>query len=141
VLSPVDIALYLRGLPVFERLTARQLMDLAKLVREEKHPPDAVVVREGEYSDGMYVIVEGTVSITKGGKPLSELGPKDFFGEIATLEGSSRSATARSRERLRLLCIRRDDLLRLMEELPAIAIGICESLSRRVRELSDRVVA
>ena len=70
----------------------------------------------------------------------TELGPNDFFGEIAVFEGATRSANVVNRgEEVSLLRLGRDDLLSLMEELPAIAICICQTLSRRVRDLTERV--
>ena len=141
VLSPVEIALHLKSLPLFEGLTIRQLMDLANEVREEQHGAGTIVVREGEPGDCLYLIVEGQVRVTRGEMLLREQGPKSFFGEIAVLEGENRTATITTTTPVRFLCLGRDDLLRLMEELPAIAIGICQTLSRRVSELTGRVRA
>ncbi len=141
VLNPVEIALHLKSLPLFERLTTRQLMNLANEVREEQHDAGAVVFREGDPGDCLYLIVEGQVRVTRGAMLLREQGPKSFFGEIAVLEGENRTATVAAATRVRLLRLDRDDLLRLMEELPAIAIGICQTLSGRVSELTGRVRA
>jgi hypothetical protein len=141
VLNPVEIALHLKSLPLFERLTTRQLMNLANEVREEQHDSGAIVFREGEPGDCLYLIVEGQVRVTRGETLLREQGPKSFFGEIAVLEGENRTATVVTTTPVRFLRLDRDDLLRLMDELPAIAIGICQTLSRLVRELSGRVQA
>jgi len=140
VLNPVERALLLRGVPLFEGLTTRQLMNVADVVAEEVHPPKTVVCREGEYSDCMYIIVTGTVDVTTGNTVLTHLGPNDFFGEIAIFEGATRSANVVTREEaVSLLRLDRDDLMSLMEELPGIAICICQTLSRRVRDLTERV--
>ena len=139
VLNPVEIALHLKSLPLFEELTARQLMNLANEVREEQHAAGTLVFREGEPGDCLYLIVEGQVRVTRGETLLREQGPKSFFGEIAVLEGENRTATITTTTPVRFLRLDRDDLLRLMEELPAIAIGICQTLSRRISELTDRV--
>ncbi len=139
VLTPVEIMLHLRSLPIFEGLTTRQLMDLAVAVSEEDFAAGATVVREGEFSDGLYLVVDGRVQISKGGRELQELGPGSFFGEIAIFEGAARSATAQVIVPTCLLRLGRGELLRLMEEFPGIAIGVCQNLSHRVRDLSDRV--
>ena len=141
VLDPVEIALHLKSLPLFEGLTTRQLMDLANEVREEQHNADTVIFREGDPGNCLYLIVEGQVRVTRGETLLRDQGPKSFFGEIAVLEGENRTATVTANTPVRFLRLDRDDLLRLMEELPAIAIGICQSLSRRVSELTGRVRA
>jgi hypothetical protein len=140
VLTPVERAMVLRSVPLFEGMTTRQLMNVAEVVGQEVHPPHTIVSREGEYSDCMYIIVEGRVAITKGDTVLNELGANDFFGEIAVFEGTTRSADVTTRdEPVSLLRLGRDDLLSLMEELPGIAICICQTLSRRVRSLTERV--
>lgn len=112
---------------------------VADEVREEVHPPGTVVVREWDADDCLYLIVEGTVRITTGETLLAEMGVDSFFGEIAVLDGDRRTATVTTAERVRLLRLDRNDLLRLMEELPAIAICICQTLSKKVRELTVRV--
>jgi len=139
VLNPIEIALHLKSLPLFEGLTTRQLMNLVHEVREEQHEAGTVVFQEGEPGDCLYLIVEGQVRVTRGETLLREQGPKSFFGEIAVLEGENRTATITTTSRVQFLRLDRDDLLRLMEDLPAIAIGICQTLSRRVSELTGRV--
>jgi CRP-like cAMP-binding protein len=114
-------------------------MNLVNEVREEQHEAGTVVFREGEPGDCLYLIVEGQVRVTRGETLLREQGPKSFFGEIAVLEGENRTATITTTSRVQFLRLDRDDLLRLMEDLPAIAIGICQTLSRRVSELTGRV--
>jgi hypothetical protein len=141
VLTPVETMLHLRSLPIFERLTTRQLMDLALAVSEEGYAAGADIVREGEFSDCLYLVVDGRVRVTKTGKHLQEQGPRSFFGEIAIFEGAARSATVQALVPTRVLRLGRAELLRLMEEFPGIAIGVCQNLSRRVHELSDRVTS
>ena len=141
VLSRVEVVLHLRSLDLFGRLTTRQLTDLAGVVREETRKTAEPIVREGEVDDCMYLIVAGRVRITKGGRFLADLGPRDFFGEIAVFDGETRSATATAIDDARVLRLERHDLFLVMEEQPGIAIAICQTLSRRVRELNERVPA
>jgi CRP-like cAMP-binding protein len=77
------------------------------------------------------------VRVTKGAVFLREWGPGDYFGEMSVLDGETRSATATAVGRVRLLRLDREALLRTMDDQPAIAIAICQTLSRRVRELLD----
>lgn len=137
MLSGVEIVLHLRSLTLFERLTTRELTELAGIVRELSHPAATRIVTEGDFDDCMYLIVSGKVEITRDGVRLREFGPRDFFGEMAILDGETRSATVTSLSRVRLLRIDRPDLLRVMDDRPGIAIAICQTLSRRVRELND----
>ena len=139
MLSRVEIALHLKSLPLFDGLMIRQLMELADEVHEEVHAAGTTVFREGDFGDCLYLIVEGRIRVTTGDTLLSELGPKNFFGEIAVLEAERRTATISATTSVRLLRLDRNDLLRLMEELPAIAICICQTLSKNVSELTRKV--
>ncbi len=130
---------HLAALPLFSGLTTRQLMDLSAVVKEHDFGPDATVVSKGEADDCLYLVVEGVVHIMRGDTLLAELGPGDFFGEIALFEGVARTANAVTRSRARLLGLERRDMIRLIEDLPGIAISLLEIQSRRVRELTDRL--
>ena len=139
VLNPVEVAVQIKSIPLFDCLSTRQLVDLAKVVHEETHPSGATVFREGDDGSCMYLIVEGGVEVIQGDKRLAELGPLDFFGEMALFEGRPRAARVATRGVTRLLRLERHDLFALIDEIPAIAIAICRSLSRRVRDLNVRV--
>ena len=136
----VEKALHLKALPIFEGLTVRQLMDLAEVVKERGLPRDTVVVHQGDYDDCLYLVLEGVVYIKRGETLLAEIGPGGFFGEIALFEGTARTATAVTGSRSRLLGLERSDLMQLIEEMPGIAICMLQTLSRRVRELTDRLI-
>lgn len=133
VANLVELALQVKSIPIFERLSVEQLLDLAKLLREEVHPTKAVIVREGQCGTGMYVILEGEVQVLHGEDEVAVLGERDFFGEMSVLDGEARSATVRAATQVRLLRLERADLLSLMEENSAIGIAVAQSLAQRLR--------
>ncbi len=138
VLEPVEIAAYLQKLPLFERLSTRHLLDIGKLVQEHRQPGSTYLFEEGEPGTSMYLIVDGRVRITKRGRLAAELGPGEFFGELALLDDDvTRTASAMCTTAVHLLRLERDDLVSLMEELPAIPIAIAQELSRRFRDVMD----
>lgn len=139
-MDAVEKMKHLATLPLFQGLTARQLMDLASAVKESGFAAEATVVTQGEADDCLYLVVEGVVHIMRGDTLLAELGPGDFFGEIALFEGVARTANAVTRTKARLLGLERGDLIRLIEDLPGIAITLLETQSRRVRQLTDRLM-
>ena len=139
MLSGVEIVLHLRALALFEQLRTRELTELAGIVRQMSFDRGTRIVTEGDFDDCMYLVIEGTVEVTRRGARLGELGAREFFGEMAILDGETRSATVTASSGVRLLRIDRDDLLRVMDERPGIAISICQTLSRRVRELNEAV--
>jgi hypothetical protein len=137
VLSPTEIALQLKALPMFDGLTTRQLMDLAQVVSEVTHPAETLIIEEGGLNESMFLLVEGRVEVRKQGRRVAELGPNEFFGEMSLLERAPPAATVATLEESRLLCLQRTDLFRLMEEFPTIPIIMCQTLSRRMRELLE----
>jgi CRP-like cAMP-binding protein/ATP/ADP translocase len=141
VLSHVDIILHLRGLDLFAELTTRQLAELAHVVHEESYPAGHAIVREEEFGDQMYVIVQGLVSVRREERTLATLGPGEFFGEMSLFDGETRSATGRAETAVRVMRLDRHDLLHVMEEHPGIAIAVCQTLSRRVRDLIEKTRA
>jgi CRP-like cAMP-binding protein len=86
----------LRQVPLFNSLDKKELGTLAKLVQEHAYEPGSVIVKSGEGGHGLYIIREGKVSIIQDGKTVATMGPGQFFGEIAVLDGGLRTADVRA---------------------------------------------
>ena len=138
-MDKVEVILQLRSLDLFARVTTRDLGELAAVVHEEVHAPGGIIVREGDFGDCMYVVLEGEVRVTREGESIARLQPGNFFGELSLFDGETRSATVSAATRSRLLRLERRDFLHLMDDQPAIAIAMCQTLSGRVRELIKKV--
>jgi CRP-like cAMP-binding protein len=104
-----------------------------------------IVVRQGDVGDCLFVIQEGRVEVVveRGGKEtiLRELGAGDMVGEMAIFDRIVRSATVRAKGQARLLTVDKKNFLRRVNEDPSIAFRIVEIMSRRVRDMSEEVVA
>ena len=79
MLNRVEIVLHLRSLELFSTLTTRQLTELANVVREERHPAGATIVREGEFGDCMYVVEAGEVDVIADDRLLAHMRWRRFF--------------------------------------------------------------
>jgi CRP-like cAMP-binding protein len=101
------------------------------------------IVRQGEVGDCMFVIQEGRarVLLEKDGKEefLRTAVEGELIGEMAIFEKQVRSATVRALGRVRVLTIDKKNFLRRIAEDPSIAFRVVQTMSRRVRELSDEV--
>jgi CRP-like cAMP-binding protein len=101
------------------------------------------IVREGEVAEEMYIIRSGRVAISKemGGERvhLGDLGPGDFFGEMAVLESLPRAADVQALEDTRLLVIGAGALLIRIRRDPTLAVEMLHKLSGRVRALDSRL--
>ncbi len=90
-----------------------------------------VLALHGDPGSGMFVILEGTVTVEMRGGGV-ELGPGDFFGELTLLApGGTRIARVRAASPVRCLGIPRDDALALIESEPAVAITMLKEIARR----------
>jgi CRP-like cAMP-binding protein len=101
------------------------------------------IVRQSDVGDCLYVIQEGRVEILleKDGKEtrLRVAGKGEIIGEIAVFERVARSATVRALGEVRALTVDKKNFLRRIQEDPTLAFRLVQTMSRRVRELSDEV--
>lgn len=102
-----------------------------------------VIVRQGDVGESMFVIQEGEVDVVfeRDGREvfLRTLGKGEFLGEMAIFGRAGRSATARARGEARLLSVDRKNFMRRIHEDPSLAFRVVETMSQRIRELTDEV--
>ena len=101
----------LRAIPMFAALPGPTLERLAASLRPVDASAGEIVVRQGDVGDRFYVIAAGRAGIEVDGRPARELGPGDYFGEIALLRDVPRTATVRALEPLELYALERDDFI------------------------------
>src|SRR3569832_1627806 len=117
--------------PLFSELSATQIADVMKILRAQKVNKGAVIARRGEPAHSMYLIVDGEVEIKLRHRHV-RLGSGDFFGEIAALRRSRRSATVQALEPTRLLALDASDLHSLMDREPQLATRIWDAARTRL---------
>jgi MFS family permease len=108
---PRDVADLLRGVPFLALLEPGLLDRLAREARTTVAEAGDRVVAEGDRGDRFHVIESGTVEVTIAGEHVRDLGPGQWFGELALLRDRPRSATVTARERLTLRSVDRDTFL------------------------------
>jgi hypothetical protein len=119
----------LRRLPLFQRLTDTELERITGLAGEQVVAEDEVVVEQWDGTREFYVVLEGTAVVRTAERHLDDIGPGDFFGEIAALDwgasfGYARLATVTATSPMRLLVLANADLLVLMDQIPEIAAQV-----------------
>jgi CRP/FNR family transcriptional regulator, cyclic AMP receptor protein len=137
-----SLAEILQNIPLFHELSPKELRTLERVVHIRTYEAGEPVFVETEPGAGMYVIRTGRVDVVlnyKSDNPLvlSELEPGDFFGEMALLGDTSRSATALARQRSELIGFFHPDLLEIINLHPSmgakISIGLARTLAERLR--------
>jgi len=129
----------LAGVPLFAGLSKRQLQDIARGSISRRWPADCCVVPEDTKAQVCYVIVEGTVDVRRHGRTIAQLGPGDFFGEIALLDPGPRSATVSTTSDMVSVELSRQSFLAVAVHNPAILVRMLEALARRLRETNEKL--
>jgi len=137
----MDVAT-LRSVPLFSSLDSKSTAELGEYLTIHDYPRSATIFRNGDPGDAMYLIDVGKVriSITDADGAvvtLAELGPGDFFGEMAMLDGQGRSANAIAIDDARLAKLTRDDFLSFMRSDPRITLELLTALTQRLRRTDE----
>ena len=128
-----DKVAVLRDVPLFADLDDRAIQAVAVLAHEAAFKAGDVLMLEGEPGDAFFVIVEGTVRIERGERPIRSLTAGGYLGEIALYDRRPRTATATCVTDVRTLTIRAHEFQRLMETLPAVDRRVRAAVERRSR--------
>jgi voltage-gated potassium channel len=118
-------------IPLFHALTASEIADVMTMLRAQKVDAGTVIVRRGEPAHAMYLIADGEVEVKLRHKHLT-LGAGQFFGEIAALRRTRRSATVTALTPTRLLVLDTLDLHALMDRQPSLAARIEEAAREKL---------
>ena len=123
----------LKNVVLFKDLSMRDLAMVNSMMHERRYIADEVIFDEGEEGQGLFVVLKGRVKITLPANVdtiLIELGPGAFFGEVALLDQSVRTAQARAIEDTQIVALFRTEFYSLLETHSAIASRISFQLAR-----------
>jgi len=129
----------LRDIPLFDELSSGELSSIESILHRREYDPGEVLFHQGNPGVGMYIIQKGTIEIVyePTGETLVELSDGDFFGELALLNETPRSATAVSKNESVLYGLFRPDLLGLVERDPSLGVQL---LLRMSQVISERLI-
>lgn len=125
-------------------LNSRELGIVEGFVHERRYLGGEVIFDEGEEGQALYIVLSGKVAICHPGRveqPIATLGAGEFFGELALLDDSPRSAQARATSDAEIAVFFRGDFERLMLSHGAIASRIAVQLARHLGQRLRRMVA
>jgi hypothetical protein len=138
--GPVERRHQPRQVPIFSGCSKRELAIIARASKEVSHKEGTVIAREGERGVGLFLILEGQCVVTIGGKTKAKLGPGDFFGEVALLDGGPRTATVMAFSPVDLIGITGWVFRGLLMEHPSIALKTLVAVAGRLRSVSKEPV-
>jgi CRP-like cAMP-binding protein len=116
----------------FKDLTPAQQSMLARMLDEVRAQSGATLVSEGDYGYEFMIIEQGTVDVFRGGERIDEMGPGDFFGELAVLgDGARRNATIVATSPVRILTLTARYMREVRERMPAVGEQIDRVIAQR----------
>jgi len=125
----MDIARILHTVPLFSGLEIQSLSMLTPLFEEEFYPTNTKILREGEFGDSMYIIVNGQVSVTKYSEGINKevfitnLQSGSYFGEVALIDNQPRSANINTTEETTVLRLKKSVFEKMLLEDKTFAIN------------------
>ncbi len=137
----------LKRIPIFEGLTRKELISMERILYRREYKAGETIFHQGEPGIGMYIIESGRVQVylEPTQQLLAELHDGDFFGELALMDDSPRSATVLAKTDCRVLAFFRSDLLDLIERKPRMGIKIVMRLmfviGARLKKSNEQVTA
>ena len=137
---------FLSFVPIFSDLPAETLDKIEKIGTRKSYKKNDVILMEEESGTALFVIVTGKVKVARCSNDgreviLTILSDSDFFGEMAILDGLTRSATVTSLEGTELFLLQRNDFMNLLHEHPEISVALLQELTKRLRAADMKIKA
>jgi CRP-like cAMP-binding protein len=131
-LSKNDKVEVLRQVPLFSACTKRELIEVALVADEREAAAGDDLTVEGRPGREFFVLMDGSVVVRRKERKLADLGPGDWFGEIALLTFKPRSATVTATTPVSLLVIIDRSFREVVETTPRIALRVLASVAQRL---------
>jgi CRP-like cAMP-binding protein len=128
----------LASVPLFQNLSAADRARVAGLFKQRKFAAGETVTKEGSDAAAFFLIESGTAAVTVRGEHRRTLEAGDYFGEIALIDEGARSATVTAETELVCQGLTLWDFRPLVQQNPAVAWTLLQTLARRLREATER---
>ena len=137
---------FLSSVSIFSDLSDSELDNIKTLCQTRKYPKNSMIILEEEMGDVVFIVMAGTVKITRvndEGKEviLAMLGSGEVFGEMAILDGESRSANALAQENCEVVTINREEFLNLIKTNNKVALNLMTEFAVRLRKSDQQIEA
>jgi CRP-like cAMP-binding protein len=121
----------LKTIPLFADLSDQDRAQVARWADELDVPEGKHLVDQGRFAHEFFVIEEGTAEVRHGDEKLTELGPGDFFGEIALIEADRRTASVIATSPMQTIVMFGRDFRQMEAQMPSVAARIRQAIEER----------
>ena len=121
----------LKEVPFFDWLSKKELTFVGQQTDEIDVPAGKVLAAEGDLGREFFVVESGTAEVTRDGEHVVDLGPGDFFGEMALLEDDRRTATVTATSPMVLIVMSRSGFRAVDRQMPAVHARVAAAIAER----------
>lgn len=134
----------LRGVPLFSSFSDAQISQVLSCVQHRSYPRNAFILRAGEETDALYIVLSGRVKVLIPDEEgheviLSIMGAHEFFGEMGLLDDQPRSASVETLESCEMLRLSKAGFTNILKDNFELAMLIIRNLVRRLREADRKI--
>jgi len=134
----------LKKIDLFADISDSAMAALQHCAKQHKYSKNSIIVTEGDTHSNFYIVVSGTLKVFVHGDDgrqvtLNQLGPGDYFGELALIDGEARSASVMTQSATVLEVISQQDFHQFLETDQAASLVMMKALVRRIRVLTNSV--
>jgi len=124
---------HLSSVPMFGACTNKELIQVAKHTTDLTIRAGKVLITEGTKGREFFVIIDGKATVSRKKKNIATLGPSDYFGELALLDGAERNATVTAETEMEVVVLEQREFLGLLADVPSLARKLLIGMAQRLR--------
>jgi CRP/FNR family cyclic AMP-dependent transcriptional regulator len=129
---------HLRNVPLFSACSTKDLQKIASATDEISLPAGYKLTDQGAMGKEAFVIMDGTVTVSRNGKKVATLGAGDVVGELSLLDHGPRTATVIADTPVTVLSIQQNRFMPVLDQVPAMSHKLLANLAARIRDLDRK---
>jgi CRP-like cAMP-binding protein len=138
--SAADHVEHLAKVPLFSGMSKKDLQKLAKVSDEVDIEAGRTLVDQGRVGHEFFLILEGEAVVRRNNRKVADLGPGEYFGEMAILDRGPRSASVVANTDMRVLVLTQSAFIGVLDTVPGMATKLLSHMAHRLREADSRAV-
>ncbi len=129
---------HLARVPLFASLSKKDIQAVARTTTESTRPAGTVLLQQDAIGHELFIILEGSATVSRNGRKIATLGPGAFVGEMSLLDKGPRVATVKADTDVRLLVLTQQEFFGLLDEVPGLGRKFLVAMASRLRDVDAK---